>query len=133
MLAISAAGAAEPEGDERSDLIVWREAAELAVKVENAMTKFTGSRSAADQMIRAADSIASNIAEGYGRGVNRDGLRFMTMAHSSADELEGHLRLAAMKNRLSPEVAADLIGHTRRVGYLIRRYSQSLERRRPKD
>ena len=114
-----------------SSLIVWREAAELAVRVESAAKQLTGplARSSAEQMVRAADSIAANIAEGYGRGVTRDGLRFLTIAHASADELEGHLRLAGMKRRLPSTLAAELVSHTRRTGFLLYRFQQSVERR----
>ena len=84
---------------------------------------------AADQMMRAANSIAANIAEGYGRGVNRDGLRLLNIAHASADELENHLRVFAMNRpKVGPEIG-ELIGHTRRVGFLLRRFEQSVERR----
>ena len=104
----------------------------MAVRVEEvakANVRSLGSATV-DQMIRAADSIVANIAEGYGRGVSRDGLRFFTFARSSADELEAHLRLAGMKRRLPQELATDLVGNTRRVGFLVFRYAESVERRR---
>ena len=80
-------------------------------------------------MIRAANSIAANIAEGYGRGVSRDGIRFFRIAKASTDELEGHVRVAAMRQRLPADAIERLIDQSRRVGYLILRYINSLERR----
>ncbi len=114
-----------------ADLIVWKEAASLVCNTEDAMPQLAGpgARSKTDQMIRAANSITSNIAEGYGKGVSRDGIRFFRIAKASCDELEGQLRMAQMKRRLPDEVVERLIDQARRVGYLILRFIASLERR----
>jgi four helix bundle protein len=114
-----------------SDLIVWKEAASLAANVALGMESLRGpaARSLAQQMIDAANSIHSNIAEGYGRGVSRDCLRLLKYAKASADELESRLRAAVIGRQLSPEIAEPLIDQCRRTGYLIYRFSQSVERR----
>lgn len=45
------------------------------------------------QIRRAADSVNSNIVEGYGRRVYKaDYLRFLTISHGSCDETTNHLR-----------------------------------------
>jgi four helix bundle protein len=115
------------------NLIVWREACALAAKIEIAVLKMKGvnARSNASQLVRAADSIASNIAEGYGRGVTVDGLRYFRTAKSEADEVENHLRRAKLTHRLGLELLEDLIDHTIRVRFLILRYAASIERRIP--
>jgi four helix bundle protein len=112
-------------------LIVWREASALAAKIEIAVAGMRGvtAKSSANQLVRAADSIAANVAEGYGRGIRRDGLRFFRMAKSSADEVENHLRRAGQSNRLPAATVANLVDHTIRVRYLILRYAASVERR----
>jgi four helix bundle protein len=48
----------------------------------------------AQQMRRAAVSIGSNIAEGCGRGGNRELVRFLGIALGSATELEFQVRVA---------------------------------------
>ncbi len=114
-----------------SDLIVWKEAASLAANVAKAMESLSGpaARSLADQMVSAANSIHSNIAEGYGRGVTRDGLRILKYAKASADELESRLRAAVLARQLQEEIGERVIDQTRRTGYLLYRFMQSVERR----
>jgi four helix bundle protein len=105
-----------------ADLIVWREAAELAQLVirEARHLQGPGAASAADQLVRAGDSIPANIAEAYGRGFGKDGGRFLRIARGSAAELESHLWLAGQVGRLSGHAAEDLLRRTRRVRAMLR-------------
>jgi four helix bundle protein len=55
------------------------------------------------QMIRSADSIGANIAEGSGRGSDQDYKRFLFMARGSLYETRHWLRRAFKRNLLSDE------------------------------
>ncbi|WP_026734076.1 four helix bundle protein [Fischerella sp. PCC 9605] len=55
------------------------------------------------QIIRAADSIGANIAEGVGRGSYQDNRRFIRMAISSLNETQYWLRRAYNRNLLTTE------------------------------
>lgn len=57
------------------------------------------------QLRRSADSVNSNIVEGYGRkNYKGDFLRFLTYSRASNDETVNHLRkIAAVHPRLSKE------------------------------
>jgi len=56
------------------------------------------------QQYASADSIASNIEEGYGRGSPRDYTHFLIIARGSAQETRG--RYGRLKHWLPPEVIA---------------------------
>jgi len=53
------------------------------------------------QMVRAADSIGANIAEGTGRGTSQDNRRFIRMARGSLYETQHWLRRAYKRNLLN--------------------------------
>ncbi|MDM3870846.1 four helix bundle protein [Porticoccus sp. W117] len=87
-------------------LVVWKQAMELAFDVYQ-MTKLFPDEEKfglTSQMRRASVSIASNIAEGAGRGSDKDFVRFLTIARGSANELETQAMLAIRLGFLSPEV-----------------------------
>jgi four helix bundle protein len=53
------------------------------------------------QMVRSADSIGANIAEGTGRGTSQDNRRFIRMARGSLYETQHWLRRAYKRNLLN--------------------------------
>ena len=52
------------------------------------------------QLVRAADSIGANIAEGSGRGSSRDNQRFVRIARGSLNETRPWLRRASRRRLL---------------------------------
>ncbi|MFN2516848.1 MAG: four helix bundle protein [Pyrinomonadaceae bacterium] len=60
------------------------------------------------QMIRAADSIGANIAEGTGRGTLQDNRRFIRMARGSLYETQHWLRRAYKRTLLNKQQVASL-------------------------
>lgn len=55
------------------------------------------------QLVRSADSIAANLAEGTGRGSFRDNRRFILIARGSVCETRHWLRRAYRRQLLDPE------------------------------
>ncbi len=79
----------QQQGGSYRDLIAWRKSMELVVGVyaETARLPIEERFGLALQMRRAAVSIPSNIAEGWGRGPTPDFARFLRIARGSILEL----------------------------------------------
>ena len=92
------------------DLVAWQKAKSLAIDVYKlSMTPpFYRHRSLADQIIRSAVSVTSNIAEGDERGSNKDSLRFLQIARGSLAELETQLSIAKEIGLISPIAVINL-------------------------
>jgi len=78
------------------DLEAWRLAVRLTKIVYRVSAGFPADEryGLTSQVRRAAVSIASNIAEGWGRGTTSDYLRFLRMARGSIYEVETQLIIA---------------------------------------
>ncbi len=75
------------------DLEVWKKSCQLAVLIYKELKNWTD-YGLKDQMNRASVSIASNIAEGNERATDKDFIRFIVIAKSSAAELRTQLYIA---------------------------------------
>lgn len=60
------------------------------------------------QIVRSADSIGANIAEGEGRGSFQDNRRFIKIARGSLQETQHWLRRAFKRNLLTKEQIENL-------------------------
>lgn len=93
------------------DLIVWQKAMDLTELIYEYTKNFPEKErfGLTSQMTRASVSIASNIAEGRGRGTRKDFKHFLDMAYGSACELETQLIISKRlsygleKNRVKAE------------------------------
>ena len=84
-------------GESFKDLVVWQRAIELTVSVYKLTSTFPDSErfGLTNQLRRASVSIASNIAEGYGRSTKGEYLLFLGHARGSKCEVETQLVIAA--------------------------------------
>ena len=75
------------------NLRVWNEANGLAIAVKRLATGFSKADhgSLRSQMVRAAESIADNIAEGCGAATNAEFARYLDIAIKSSSELESQI------------------------------------------
>ena len=79
-----------------------------------------------DQMRRAAISIPSNIAEGYGRNTTKEYVRFLSIARGSRYELETQLRICIMLDYITDEQAENAFELCQEVGRIIHTIIDSL-------
>ena len=78
------------------DLIAWQKAFALGVNLHRLAGGLPESErfGLADQLRRGSVSVASNIAEGYGRGGRSDYVRFLKIARGALYELDTQLMFA---------------------------------------
>lgn len=86
-------------------LRVWHAAHEMSVNITNSFPERYANRSPGlrSQIIRAAQSVPANIAEGCGRNTQAQFLQFLEVAIASANELTNHLTFARDTGQVSQE------------------------------
>ena len=100
------------------DLIVWKEAMEIAELVYSLTRAFPREEmyGMSSQMRRAAVSIPSNIADGFGRAQRKPFVQFLRVAQGSLKELETQALLCGRIGFLSEQEIADLMSRCGRLG-----------------
>ena len=113
------------------DLNVWQEAMALAEEIYKATRAFPKEEQFGliSQMRRAAVSIPSNIAEGWGRGSTQDYQRFLRIARGSLKEVETQTMLSARLNFLTKQQAETLLNQAESIGRMLVALDRSLNRR----
>lgn len=79
------------------NLSVWQRAVQMSVLVYRATEQFPKSEmfGLTSQLRRASVSVASNIAEGYGRGSVKENRKFLLIARGSNFEVQTQLLIAS--------------------------------------
>lgn len=113
------------------DLVAWQRARDLVKKVYLLTAKFpVGERlGLTSQMDRAAVSVPSNIAEGYGRATTQDYLHFLRIARGSAYELETQLVLAEDLGLCTQAASSKVVETLQEVIRVLQGLIAALERR----
>ncbi|HXT62429.1 MAG TPA: four helix bundle protein [Pyrinomonadaceae bacterium] len=111
------------------ELLVWQKAIELTVLVYR-LTEVFPKREVyglAAQLRRAAVSIPSNIAEGYGRGSRKEYLQFLSIAQGSLKELETQIILAQRLTYSTQSQAERILSEAETVGKMLGGLIRSLK------
>jgi len=103
------------------DIEAWQKARELTREVYKITNQgaFARDFSLRDQFRRAAVSIMSNIAEGFGRGGNREFIQFLSMAKGSVSEVQAQLCVAVDAGYLTKDQFQQLYSLSQSTGNLI--------------
>jgi four helix bundle protein len=102
------------------DLIAWQRAYAVGLEIYRATMKFPDHErfGLAGQLRRGGVSVASNIAEGYGRGSRLEYVRFLKISRGALFEVETQLRFASDLGYLDEAQSirlTDLVNDTARV------------------
>ena len=115
------------------DLEVYQLAEELADAIWDIVLKWNllARDTVGKQLIRAADSIGANIAEGSGRDSPGDTRRFLRIARGSLLETQHWLRRAFRRKLLTPEQTAALQAAIDKLPLKLNAFLKSIGRNRP--
>jgi four helix bundle protein len=113
------------------DLKVWSKAHHFVLEVYSETTSFPSEERFAltQQLRKAASSIATNIAEGCGRGYDRDFARFLGIAAGSASEVEYQLLLSRDLGYIELGRHAELDTQVNELKRMLNSFIQSLRLR----
>lgn len=110
------------------ELKVWQKAHQVALDVYRHSKGFPADErfGLTAHLRKSATSVPSNIAEGCGRGGEKELARFLSIAAGSASELEYQLLLAHDLEYLPPAAHALLTEQVAEVRRMLYRFMQSL-------
>ncbi len=93
-----------------SKLIVYQLSEKLSDKIWFIVLEWDNfaKKTVGNQIVRSADSIGANIAEGTGRGSYQDNRRFVKIARGSLYETQHWIRRAAKRELLNTEQRNEL-------------------------
>jgi four helix bundle protein len=113
------------------DLKVWKKSYKLCLKLYKIVASFPTEEKygLASQIKRAAVSIPSNIAEGYGRKTTADYIRMLYIAYGSVCELETQVMLAGDLDFIVKADLDMLMSDIREVERMLKAQINALERR----
>jgi len=110
------------------NLQVYRLAERLADEIWNAVVTWDSFAKATvgKQLVRSADSVGANIAEGTGRGSFQDNRRFVRNARASLNETRHWLRRGHSRQLLPPEMTGKIKPIIDELGPRLNAYLRSI-------
>jgi four helix bundle protein len=88
------------------DLLIWRKGIDITLLIYKIVKDFPDDElfALSTQLKRAAVSVPSNIAEGYGRNSKKSFHHFLNISRGSLYEIETQLHIAAELKYISSEI-----------------------------
>ena len=110
------------------NLRVYQMSEQLAVEIWDIVTgwDYFAKDTVGKQVVRSADSIGANIAEGEGRGSYQDNRRFIKIARGSLQETQHWLRRAYKRNLLTQEQIETLKPIVDKISPTLNAYLRSI-------
>jgi four helix bundle protein len=113
------------------DLRVFQAAMRLSDLVWKVVTSWDSFERIAlgTQLVTAADSIGANIAEGAGRGTNKENQRFIRIARGSLYELKCRLQRANARGLIAESAVNEVLTLMEELGPSLNAYLRSFSDR----
>ena len=113
------------------DLQVWQRGVDLTERIYQATRPFPSNErfGLVAQLRRAAVSIPSNIAEGWGRMSTAEFVRFLSIAHGSLTEVETQIIVSHRLGFINDAVKRQVLDETTVERKMLRALIRSLEQR----
>ena len=110
------------------DLIVWQKSMELVTEIYRVTKQLPREEQFGliSQLNRAAVSVPSNIAEGYGRNNRNDFVRFLRIANGSKCEIETQLLICVKLGYLQAEQLQPALSLCDETSKMLRALADSL-------
>jgi four helix bundle protein len=111
------------------ELKVWQKAYQLCLEIYKLTKNFPKEEqyNLSSQLRRAAISVPSNIAEGYGRKTKPDYIRSLYIAYGSTCEIETQAMIAEDLGYISRNIMANIQEDIREVERMLKALIKSLE------
>jgi four helix bundle protein len=111
------------------ELKVWQKSYQLCLEIYRITRGFPGEEKYGliSQIRRAAVSVPSNIAEGYGRKTTREYIRSLYLAYGSNCELETQILLSSDLGYMKAQEKEGLQGNIGEVERMLKALIKSLE------
>lgn len=103
------------------DIQAWQKARELnkyLFSITNS-GKFKNDFSLKDQILRAANSIMLNIAEGFARRSNKEFIQYLVFAHGSASEIQSAIYIAIDREYIQNDIFTDIYNRCEEISKMI--------------
>jgi four helix bundle protein len=102
-------------------LVAWQKAMELVTEIYRITRDFPKDElyGLVSQLRRAAVSVPSNLAEGYGRNSRNEFHQFVGVARGSLAEVETQIEIAKNLHYISEESCSELLSRVDEVGRVL--------------
>ncbi len=96
-----------------TDLLIWQKARawSKAIYWETQKVPFVNDRRLVEQINDSSESVAANIAEGFGRGTQGEFVAFIGYSLGSLNETQSHLCAAYDREYLAKQLFGELFAH----------------------
>jgi four helix bundle protein len=115
--------------DSYRELNVWKKSMTLSVDVYTVTQSFPSHEQfgITSQLRRSTTSVPLNIAEGWGRGINKSYIQFLKIARGSLYEVETIVLLCKELNYILEVNCEEILARTNEIGKMINSLIKSIE------